>query len=254
MFIRIQHIIAKSKQIFEHFLTIALSSPRSEKRKSNMKQTRIKICCISSPDEARLAIAAGADALGLVGAMPSGPGPISDELIRAIVETVPPPIATFLLTSRTSADDIIDHVRYCGANTVQIVNHVYPKVHEALSREMPSVRRVQVIHVEDASALTLISDYADHVDAFLLDSGKPSAPVVELGGTGRTHDWGISAEFVRQSPKPVFLAGGLNPLNVVHAIRNVQPFGIDVCSGLRTDGSLDADKLTQFVKAVRSTG
>jgi len=218
---------------------------------ANMKRTRIKICCISSIEEAQLAIVAGADALGLVGAMPSGPGPIDDDLIRDIVRTVPPPVATFLLTSRTGATDIADHVRYCGVHTVQIVNHVEPTVHESLATSVPHVRRVQVIHVEDENALDLIDDYAKFADAFLLDSGRPSATIAELGGTGRTHDWKISAEFVRRSPKPVFLAGGLKTNNVADAIRAVRPFGIDVCSGLRTDGALNAERVAAFVKEIR---
>ncbi len=216
-----------------------------------MIRTRIKICCISSIEEAQLATAAGVDALGLVGAMPSGPGPIDDDLIRDIVRTVPPPVATFLLTSRTDATDIADHVRYCGVNTVQIVNHIEPTVLESLAKMTPQVRRVQVIHVEGESALDLIDDYAAFADAFLLDSGRPSAAIAELGGTGRTHDWKISTEFVRRSPKPVFLAGGLKPNNVTDAIRAVRPFGVDVCSGLRTNGALDAEKVAAFAKEIR---
>ncbi len=183
--------------------------------------------------------------------MPSGPGPIDDDLIRTIVRTVPPPVAAFLLTSRTDAKDIADHVRYCGVNTVQVVNYVEPTVHESLAKSIPHVRRVQVIHVEDESALELIHDYTSFVHAFLLDSGRPSAAIAELGGTGRTHDWKISAEFVRRSPKPVFLAGGLKPNNVADAIRAVKPFGIDVCSGLRTNNALDAEKVAAFVKGIR---
>jgi len=219
-----------------------------------MHRTRIKICCISSTDEAQLAIAAGADALGLVGDMPSGPGTIDDDLICEIVRQVPPPIATFLLTSRTTAADITDHVRYCGVNTVQVVNHVEPSVQESLATVVPHVRRVQVIHVEDESALELVHEYASFVHAFLLDSGRPSAAIAELGGTGRTHDWQISAEFVRRSPKPVFLAGGLKPNNVADAVRAVRPFGIDVCSGLRTNGTLDPEKVASFFTQSQSVG
>jgi phosphoribosylanthranilate isomerase len=88
------------------------------------------------------------------------------------------------------------------------------------------------------------------VHAFLLDSGRPSLPTPEYGGTGRTHDWAVSAEFVRRSPHPVFLAGGLSAANVSEAIRRVRPFGVDLCSGVRTDGHLDPGKLRAFVGAV----
>ncbi len=198
-----------------------------------------------------MAIAAGADALGLVAEMPSGPGPIDDERIRRIAAATPPPVATFLLTSRERGRDIVDHARFCATNTVQVVSHIDPAEYETIVRALPEVRRVQVIHVEDESALDLIEAYAPHVHAFLLDSGRPSAAVAELGGTGRAHDWSISREFVARAAKPVFLAGGLRPENAAEAIATVQPYGLDLCSGIRSENQLDADKLIAFMNAVR---
>ena len=215
-----------------------------------MHRVRIKICCIGSLGEAQIAIRAGADALGLVGEMPSGPGIIDDDTAREIAATVPPPVATFLLTARTKAADIIDHVNYCGTNTVQIVSHIEPGEYARIIRELPTTRRVQVIHVEDESALELIQTYQPFVHAFLLDSGRPNASVAELGGTGRAHDWLISQRFVAATQRPVFLAGGLNPSNVVDAINTVEPYGLDLCSGVRTDGALDPKKLQAFMSGV----
>jgi phosphoribosylanthranilate isomerase len=214
-------------------------------------RTRIKVCCIASTAEADLAIASGADAIGLVAAMPSGPGPIADDLIAAVAAAVPPPVAAFLLTSKTRADAIADHVRRTAVSTVQIVTHIDEAESARLAALLPTVRRVQVIHVEDDGCLSLIDRYAPHVHAFLLDSGRPSQPVPELGGTGRVHDWRVSAAFVRASPRPVFLAGGLTAANVGQAITAVRPYGVDLCSGVRTNGRLDADKLGAFVRAVR---
>ncbi|WP_080753519.1 phosphoribosylanthranilate isomerase [Janthinobacterium lividum] len=214
-------------------------------------RTRIKICCIASIDEAQLAIAAGADALGLVAAMPSGPGPIPDARIAQIAAWTPPPVATFLLTSETTAQAIAEHVRATQPSTVQIVSHIDPGEVAQLARLLPHVRRVQVIHVEGPEALALIPAYAPHVHAFLLDSGRPGAAVPELGGTGRTHDWSVSARFVRASPRPVFLAGGLDDTNVADALRQVRPYGIDLCSRVRTDGKLDVMKLALLMAAVR---
>ena len=215
-----------------------------------MQRTRVKICCIADPDEAALAIGAGADALGLVGEMPSGPGPIDDDMAREIARQVPPPVATFLLTSRTAGSDIVDHVRYCETSTVQIVSHIDPGEYAAISAGLPTTRLVQVIHVEDDGALELIDAYEPFVHAFLLDSGRPNASVVELGGTGRAHDWSISRRIVQRSAKPVFLAGGLNPANVREAIDTVTPYGLDLCSGVRTDDRLDAAKLRAFMQGV----
>ena len=216
-------------------------------------RTRVKICCISSLSEAETAVALGADALGLVGDMPSGPGIISDELARDIAAAVPPPVATFLLTSRTRGDEIAEHVGHCGCSAVQVVQHIDPAEHEVIRARQPRVRRVQVIHVEDAGALELIADYAPYVDAFLLDSGRPTAATPELGGTGRTHDWTVSRDFVARAPRPVFLAGGLKPENVGEAIASVRPYGLDLCSGVRRDDRLDDDLLRTFMTRVRAS-
>ena len=212
-----------------------------------MKRTRLKVCCIASHDEAVLAINSGAHAIGLVGKMPSGPGVISDEQAQEIAEKTPPHISTFLLTNETTAENIAAHVRQVGSNTVQIVNHIDPGESEKLTGLIPDVQRVQVIHVEGADALGLIDCYHSHYNAFLLDSGRPSKPVPELGGTGRVHDWRISRQFVKESPLPVYLAGGLTPDNVEEAVRTVKPYGIDVCSGLRVDDRLNAQKLEAFI-------
>lgn len=214
-------------------------------------RNRVKICCMASIEEAQLAIRAGADAVGFVGPMPSGPRSLDDRAIAAIIERLPPPIATFLLTSEVTAAAIAQHVARTRPSTVQIVSHISRPEAARLAQLLPGVRRVQVIHVEDERALNLIEDYAPSVHAFLLDSGRPNLATPEFGGTGRVHDWGISAEFVRRSPLPVFLAGGLTAANVAAAIRRVRPFGVDLCSGVRTAGRLDSEKLSAFVEAVR---
>ena len=215
-------------------------------------RTRVKICCIASAEEASVAIEAGADALGLVAAMPSGPGAINDRQIAAISAIVPPPINTFLLTSEITAQAISAHVRATGPMTVQIVAHIDPAQSAELARLQPALRRVQVIHVEGPDALDLIPVYSPYVHAFLLDSGRPNAATPELGGTGRAHYWDVSAAFVRASSRPVFLAGGLNARNVRRAIGHVRPFGVDLCSGVRTDGHLDSTKLAEFIASVRA--
>ncbi len=215
-----------------------------------MRRTRIKICCISSPEEAALAIREGADALGLVGPMPSGPGVIDDQLISEIVDTVPPPVSTFLLTSETKAEAIVHHARRCRADTLQLVDEVEPDACPIIRAALPSRRLVQVIHVEGQASVEAAATAAERADAILLDSGKPSADVRELGGTGRTHDWSISRAIVEASSCPVFLAGGLTPSNVREAIQAVEPFGVDLCSGVRTDGHLDEEKLRAFIDEV----
>ncbi|MFQ5572253.1 MAG: phosphoribosylanthranilate isomerase, partial [Rhodothermales bacterium] len=199
---------------------------------------RVKICCISSLAEAWIAIRAGASALGLVSQMPSGPGVISEDLIREIALGVPPPIATFLLTSSQDADEIIAQQRRCHTNTVQLVDRITSGSYADLRRGMPGIAIVQVIHVAGPKSVEEARAAAPHVDALLLDSGNPALAVKELGGTGRTHDWHISRRICEEAEVPVFLAGGLTPENVADAVRRVKPFGLDLCSGVRTDGHL----------------
>ncbi|MCP4440826.1 MAG: phosphoribosylanthranilate isomerase [Aureispira sp.] len=213
---------------------------------------KIKICCISSLQEAQLAIKAGASALGLVGPMPSGPGVIGDQLISQIAQATPPPIATFLLTSETSIVKIIAHHQRTNTNTIQLVDYLKEGSYEDLRAALPSVKLVQVIHVQDDSAIVQAQQIAPYVDAILLDSGIPNASTKILGGTGNTHNWAISAQLVKEVTKPVFLAGGIGPHNIREAIEIVQPFGIDLCSKVRTNGQLDPIKLKQLFKAAYS--
>jgi phosphoribosylanthranilate isomerase len=215
-------------------------------------RTRIKICCISSIEEARTAIRLGADALGLVGKMPSGPGPIADELIAGIAKIIHPPIASFLLTSEQSSSAIIEHIRRTGVNTVQIVDELSTGTYDHIREALPHVRIVQVIHVTGEESIEQALAVHQQVDAILLDSGNPKAAIKTLGGTGNTHNWNISSQLIKAVAVPVFLAGGLNSGNVREAIATAQPFGVDICSGVRTNGKLDVQKLEAFISAVQS--
>jgi phosphoribosylanthranilate isomerase len=220
-----------------------------------MKATRaprIKICCIGSVSEAAMAVDYGAAALGLVSHMPSGPGVISDELIAEIAAAVPPAIGTFLLTSRQRGNEIIEQQHVCRTNTIQICDHITNGTHRTLREALPGISIVQVIHVTGPESVQEAALAASHVDAILLDSGNQKLAVKELGGTGRTHDWTLSRKIRESIDVPLFLAGGLTPENVGRAIDEVGPFGLDVCSGVRTDGKLDESKLRHFFAATRN--
>jgi phosphoribosylanthranilate isomerase len=215
-------------------------------------RTRIKICCIKSIEEAKTAIELGADAIGLVAKMPSGPGPISDELIMKIAISVPPLVGTFLLTSETSVDEIIKHHLRTQTNTIQIVDRLSNGTYTQIRKALPSTKIIQVIHVIDSESVDQAIQISEYVDAILLDSGNPNLKIKELGGTGRVHNWTLSRQIRDLSKCPVILAGGLNPENVKQAINEVKPFAVDVCSGVRSNGALDKDKLSAFVKNVYS--
>lgn len=214
----------------------------------------VKVCCIASVDEARLAIAHGAHALGLVSRMASGPGVIPDERIAAIARAVPAGVETFLLTALQEAGAIAAQHAACGTTTIQLVDALAPGELPRLRALLPTVTLVQVIHVTGDASVDEAREAAPHVDAILLDSGNPALAVKELGGTGRVHDWRVSRRIRETAGRPVFLAGGLRVANVGAAIRAVAPWGVDVCSGVRTDGALDAVKLAAFVRAVRGGG
>ena len=211
---------------------------------------KIKICCIVSIEEAMLAIKYGASALGLVSEMPSGPGVINEELITEIASHVPPPIATFLLTSKQNAEEIIKQQLRTRVNTLQLVDYINYNELLELRSKLPGIKLVQVIHVTDENSVEEAIGVEKYVDALLLDSGNPNLETKQLGGTGRTHNWELSKKIKDQVNIPIFLAGGLNPENVQRAIGTVHPYGLDVCSGVRTYNKLDESKLKNFFDVV----
>ena len=217
-----------------------------------MQKIRVKICCISSVEEAILALSHGASALGLVGQMPSGPGIISDQQILEITTSLPPMVSTFLLTSETQPKAIIDHYKQVNTSTIQIVDQVDTNVYEQIRNELPHVKIVQVIHVLNSKSVQQAIDVSPYVDAILLDSGNPNLPTKELGGTGRIHNWDLSKTIRMKVDVPIILAGGINSNNVKQAIEHVQPFGVDLCSSVRTNGKLDENKLKLFFQAIQS--
>jgi phosphoribosylanthranilate isomerase len=157
-----------------------------------------------------------------------------------------------LLTSKQDTLAIIAQQKRCGVNTVQICDRMQLGAYEQLHAGMPGVSIVQVIHVIGQDAIEEAREVAPYVNGILLDSGDPSLPRKELGGTGRTHNWAISRQVVEQVGVPILLAGGLRPDNVAQAIRMVRPYAVDVCTGVRTNGQLDEVKLAAFFEAVQS--
>jgi phosphoribosylanthranilate isomerase len=214
--------------------------------------TKVKICCIQSNAEAQIAIENGAYAIGLVSKMPSGPGVISESKIRAIAKWAPENIKTVLLTSLQNTDEIIEQHNYCGSDVLQLVDSQEIETYQILKKELPKVEIMQVIHVINDNSIMEALEIAKYVDMLLLDSGNPNLETKELGGTGKTHNWQISREIVNQVDVHVFLAGGLNPDNVAEAVKTVNPFGVDVCSGVRTDGELDKNKVSKFINEVHN--
>lgn len=197
-----------------------------------------------------MAIEHGASALGLVSEMPSGPGPIPEDLIAQIAAVIPPSVSSFLLTSKQDTVSIVAQQRRCGVNTIQVCDRLQSGSYKDLRDAMPGIAIVQVIHITGNESIEEAVSVAPSVDGILLDSGNQSLPVKELGGTGRTHDWSISRRIRELVDVPIFLAGGLDPENVADAIRRVGPFGVDVCRGVRIEGKLDKVRLSKFFSRV----
>jgi phosphoribosylanthranilate isomerase len=225
--------------------------PKDEKNMEPTLRPRMKVCCMGSVEETRLAVRYGAAAVGLVAEMPSGPGVIPEPLIAEIAATVPPSVGSFLLTSHQHVHAIIEQQRRCRVNTLQIVDRLEEGRYDDLRMALPGVSIVQVIHITGEEAFAEACRAAEEgVDGLLLDSGDQRLDVKLLGGTGRTHNWAISRRIREAVTVPLFLAGGLRPENVAEAIQAVRPFGVDVCSGLRTNGRLDEGKLAEFFETV----
>jgi phosphoribosylanthranilate isomerase len=211
---------------------------------------KIKICCIQTLEEAQLAIESGASAIGLVSEMPSGPGVISEEQIELIADSIPPTIATFLLTSKHNIEDIVSQQKRCKTNTIQLCDRLEEGGLKELKKWLPGISIVQVVHIISEESIIEAIEASKYTDALLLDSGNQNLRIKELGGTGRTHNWDISRQIVKSINKPVFLAGGLNATNIKLAMSTVNPFGVDVCNGVRTDGKLDKIKLNNFISNI----
>lgn len=214
------------------------------------KTPRVKICCMNSIQEAEMAIRYGASAIGLVSEMPSGPGVISEDLITQIARSVPPSVSSFLLTSKQDTGSIIEQQRSSGVNTIQLCDRLRSGSYTDFRKAIPGIAIVQVIHVTGPMSIEDAVSLAPYVDGILLDSGNQSLPVKELGGTGRTHDWSISKKIRELVDVPLFLGGGLNPDNVAEAVSQVGSFGVDVCTGVRSNGMLDEVKLSKFFNQV----
>jgi phosphoribosylanthranilate isomerase len=239
----------------------------------------IKICCIGSLEEARLALRHGATSIGLVSRMPSGPGPIPEDLIAEIAAALPRDTDSVLLTSKLTVSEIAGQHQRCRTRSIQLCAMLPLEAYPTLRATLPEVRIIQALHVPAGHGLREAASLAAHVDAFLLDSGGidelaadaecPGGPgrtlrdggceagdiapgsLRTLGGTGRTHDWEKSRAICEAVSLPVYLAGGLRPENVAAAIRQVRPYGVDVCTGVRTAGRLDEAKLREFIRAAR---
>jgi phosphoribosylanthranilate isomerase len=213
---------------------------------------RVKICGIRNPEEARMAVMLGADALGfLCGLSYRTEDEIDLASAQRMISEAPPFISTVLVTHQTDLSWVVRACRQTACSTVQLHGAFALDQIPALRSEIPNVKIIKAVNVVDESALPLAQAAARDADAVLLDSRTAT----RIGGTGHTHDWTISARIVKDVAKPVILAGGLRPANVVKAIEVVLPFAVDVNSGVELpDGSKSPEKIGDFVRLAKSIG
>ena len=210
---------------------------------------RVKICGIASIEDALSAAEAGADAVGcLVGLDHASPDEVDVPTARSVFSSLPPFVARVLVTHRTTLAKVSTLARETGATVIQLHGEFPLVAIPALREAVPSASIVKSVHVTGDDAIAAAQAAARVVDAVLLDSRAKG----RIGGTGTLHDWSISARIVESVPKPVILAGGLNPANVAEAIVRVRPWAVDANSGTRKrGGGKDHAKVRAFVAAAK---
>ncbi|MGE5328340.1 MAG: phosphoribosylanthranilate isomerase [Deltaproteobacteria bacterium] len=207
---------------------------------------RVKICGIKRIEDALKAIEFGADAIGLL-IKTQSKNSIDENTAREIVRTLPPFCSSVMVVITTDIKEIVELSRYIGVTAIQLHGENSPEDILNIKRELPFVKIIKTLHVTNIETINNCKKYFKIADAILLDSTNFSGGAV--GGTGLTHDWSISRKIVEESPIPVILAGGLNPENVAEAVKIVEPYGVDVQSGVNgEDGFKDYAKLERFIK------
>lgn len=212
---------------------------------------KVKICAIKRPEDAIMAAAAGADAIGmLVGQKHASQDFIDEQAAKEIAAILTPFCSSVMVTHLTDVAEIVRLVRAIGVATLQLHGDSTVEEIGQIKRELPHIKVVKTLHVVDKWSVETGRQYLDIADAILLDTTRPSTD--QVGGTGLTHDWSISQAIVRAYNKPVILAGGLNPDNVRDAISKVRPFGVDVNSGVKgPDGFRDPYKVRLFIQRAK---
>ncbi len=204
--------------------------------------TRIKICGITTPEQAREVAVAGADAIGLVFA--KSPRRVTRERATDIIAALPPLVQSVGVFVDPSEQELLDILAQCPLDLIQLHGNESP---EFCKRFAPRV--IKAFRIKDEADLLALSPYRDTVRGFLLDAWSSRA----MGGTGESFDWSIAKKACIQVSTPVILAGGLDPGNAAKAVTQVRPWGVDVSSGVeKSPGIKDMEKVKAFIKAVRS--
>lgn len=211
----------------------------------------VKICGIRSIEDARAAVVAGADELGFHVGLTGGRVPLESEHAARIIAELPESASGVVVTSIAESGKLIELVRATGADIVQLYGDATPETILEVKKALPDVQVWKVLNVADEGSIAEAKKYERAADAIALDTLNKETGV--RGGTGKVHDWNISRKIVESVSIPVILAGGLNPDNVAEAIRAVNPFGVDVNSGVsNADGTKDVGKVRMFAERAKT--
>jgi phosphoribosylanthranilate isomerase len=214
---------------------------------------RIKICGIRRGSDALLAAKLGADAIGvLVGKAHPSSDFIHPEQAADILKELPPFVSGVLVSHLPEARALIHLIQRVRPQAVQLHSEIPPEEVKQLRRALPGLTVLKAVHIDGRNPLTAVAPYSGLVDGVVADSLNPHTG--QVGGTGLIHDWSVTAELVERSAIPVLLAGGLSDRNVAAAIHRVQPYGVDVNSGVKAaDGFKDPLLVERFIQAVRGS-
>jgi len=215
--------------------------------------TKVKICGVTNLEDARAAVWFGADAVGfLVGQVHYSTGSfLAPGEVAKIVAALPPFCSAVLVTHLSRPEEVIPILKVANVTTLQLHGDTTPQEAVEIKNFLPFLKTYKVVHVFDASVIEEANRYIGSVDGIILDTAIKATG--QVGGTGQTHDWGVSKEVVRSTALPVILAGGLNPENIITAIRVVQTYGVDVNSGVSNpDGTKDHEKVRLFIAQAKS--
>jgi len=209
-----------------------------------LSKVKVKICGITRNEDLVMATEAGADAVGVVIDVPSSPRNLTIEKAKKIIENAPIFVKTVAVTVPKNLDHLTKIYEKLKPDILQIHGNNLPK--DAIREKLPDASLIRAIQATSNEVIEDAVEVANTFDAVLLDSFVSG----KYGGTGKAHDWGLSKQ-VREAiyPRPLILAGGLKPENVKDAVRMVQPYAVDVSSGVESQpGIKDYRRILEFIK------
>ena len=202
-------------------------------------QVKVKICGMTNLNDVKVAVDGGVDAVGFIFYKKS-PRSVTIKTVKEIVIELPPFVDAVGVFVDETAEQINKIADRCNLDRVQLHGNESPAFCKKIRR-----RVIKAIRVKDIQSLKKLSDYP--VSSFLLDTFSED----QYGGTGRVFDWNLA--YPAKKYGPIILAGGLTPNNVRQAIQRIQPYGVDVCSGVESQpGIKDHKKMQTFLKNVKA--